>query len=272
MVRGRKRKFQGNRDGAARIIQRRVRRKVSISNKRLAPVMRALVDRRVRAGTESHEVIGNLSAYIACGGAISGPDFKRLLPSVGQGDTRDARDGAKIKLRHFSVRGFLKFTPPEDIANHDSMYARLFMVSNKDDTEFSATPMAALAANLLRSGGNSTSYTGTLWQHWMPVNTAYVTKYYDKSFRMIADRKQKLEGTGTDPDLDLAWSRKQIFIPFFHKFKVKGKILRYQQGATFPVGYNPVIGCGVVDLNNPGTAQGDYVQMAYQVTMRWDNM
>lgn len=274
---GKRTRSYSGRSNAAKVIQRRVRRKVSVKNKRLNPVMRKLVDRRVHMNEETGEIVSNLAGYLQVDGGVTRTDWQRLMPSIGQGDLRDARDGARIKLVSMTIKGYIHFVPPETEGVYDALMARMFIVENKDDTAYDTSaggPCDDLSNNLLRSGSNSVTYDGTVIRHWIPTNTVWVKKHLDKSYKLISNRYQKVEGgSGTGQDVDLASTRVMKVIPFFHRLKVRNKILRYKQGETFPIGWNPLIAMGACDINNPATNLSvSHIQYIYQVTVRWKNM
>lgn len=254
------------------VVQRR-KRQQKVSNLRLSPVVRKLVDRRINKGEETHFKTFT-SGLINFDSAIGEADIKQLMPAISQGDTVQDRAGAKIKLVSMSIKGYLKFVPSG--ANDDDSYAVRHMVysSKKYRTADQLGDLATrndIANNLLKDGNDAVAFNGTWGKLHLPHNAAEITVHYDKikylkSNAVLAELAGQQVYTRTSVPI--------VIMPYTIRLKVKNKILKYAEPAdTYPSNFYPVLSHGFINLNAPTSADTNTrVSDIYQVQVRFKDM
>lgn len=242
------------------------------------PVLKRLVDKRIGANEQTHEVINVTHTQQNRDGSIAETDLMRLVPSISQGDSRDNRTGSKIKLTSVEVYGFLKFVPSG--AANDSGYAvRLVCASAKEypnaqqlfvDADATAN-RTDVADSWLRQGADPTSFNGTFERLHLPNNTANVVTHYDRIHYLVSDRVIFDNGS---TDVDTRTSVRLVIKPFRIRLKVKNKILKYDDDtSTYPINFNPFLMLGFVNLENPGTTDNNLrVTISAQAKWRFKDM
>lgn len=261
-------KSSGSSRRSSAVVVRKKRKQAYISNKRLNPVVRALVDRRIHKGEETNEFIHGSVGFLTVTGAVGEDDWKRVLPPILQGDLRDQRSGAKIKLVSIQIKGVVHYVPPNVNDADDALLGRLFICESKQSRIFDTAPRTELSDNLLRDGRDSHDYNGTLDRHFQPTNTPMVRLIKQKFFKMVSNRLQ-IGGLGTDIH---AYTRNIITREFNIKIPCKNKVLRYETGSAYPVNWQPLIAMGNCSLNDPSAGSSETNQLYYQITVRWKNM
>lgn len=262
----------GKRIGATRrsaaVVMQKKRKAAYIGNKRLNPIVRALVDRRIHKNEETCEIITNTGGYQQATGAITEGDWLRLIPAIAQGDTRENRSGAKIKLVSFHVKGYVHFVPDNVTDGADSLLGRMIICESKESKIFDIPSRTTVSNQLLRDGDDSHNYNGTIVRHFQPINTPLIKLIKQKYFKIVSNR---LQTGGAGAELH-THTRNIVVKPFNFRIPCKNKILRYQLGEAYPDSWNPMIAMGTADINNPSTTDIHGCQYFYQVTMRWKNM
>lgn len=105
----------------------------------------------------------------------------------------------------------------------------------------------AWLSRLLRDGGSSVSFDGTLDNFFLPINTEVVTKYYDKIIYLTTD-SVFLPATNNDGStINTANTIRRLTIPIIKK----SKEIVYDQSydIAYPASYNPVILLGYCHLD-----------------------
>jgi len=102
-------------------------------------------------------------------------------------------------------------------------------------------------SRLLRDGGSSVAFDGTLDNFFLPINTEVITKYYDKIIYLTTD-SIFLPATNNDgASINTANSVRRLKIPVIRRLR---KILYDQSYDTqYPVSFNPVVLLGYCHLD-----------------------
>lgn len=122
-------------------------------------------------------------------------ELMRIIPTVEQGDERDERDGAKIKLQNVSGTFFCHipgaYAPTAGAAKSaaSGIQCRLLILSCKQVQavgQFEQNWAAGQNFNrqFLKNGSQATGFNGDLFSLRWPVNTQLFTKHYDKYFTL----------------------------------------------------------------------------------------
>lgn len=199
-------------------------------------------------------------------------DCTGLCTNINYGTADNQRIGDQIRLKNHTVQGALQLSSPTTNINNIRIAVRLMVVqprqfSNSDD---------AIAAGgnwlqyLIKKGGTTSAFTGTLSDLWAPINTDAIIKYYDKRFYLNTAYSQ---GTGN------GISTMGDSIKFFN-FKLgrknMNKLLRYESSvgsSLTPTNYAPIIILGYVKLDGsaPDTVS-TIVSLSYDTVMYFQDM
>ena len=280
MTYGRKYKSRSSskqaRKSSAVVVSRR-RRTAKVSGLRLAPQVRKLVDRRINKAQETNRLTAFVISNKPLDKQITQADLFRVFDymAISQGVASNQRTGDRIKLVSLTLEILIKATPDLKVVTADepltinSLEARLLVFSPKrypryDD--FDATARAEVCDNLLQLDQTETSHDGTWLKNRIPTNSHAITTHYDKVFRRegpVVYQKTLSNGNHIAPD----WHR-----TFKVRMKVKGKVLRFEQG-NFPANFNPCVALGFaqLDLSNV-TDTNDRMNMTVLAILKWHNM
>lgn len=178
-------------------------------------------------------------------------DAKRILPTVGKGDDDNQRDGDQLRAQTLTVKGAIVYNPSTGqygtYAN-SRIACRLMIVSprlypNIDDAQTNA---ATWMAYLLKKGGTTSGFSGTLSDLWAPINSDGIIKYYDKVFYLDAPYQVTAVGS-------TVMGKSTRF--FSHSMKLRNKVLKYDSsvsGGISPTNYGPVMILGYTHMDGSG--------------------
>lgn len=226
---------------AATRIQSVIRKKQSnakrTKNLQLNPVVKTLVDKRIKSDKELHSVglhqvrrqIDNL------------PNTQQrvwqVIPDVTVGSSRSQREGAEIKMSSLKIQGCITI-PADDnpiLVNGDraDLTLRLLCLSAKKFKSFlqiqnNWSVLDQLYDKLLKPNAQSEPFVGMMTDIWQPINHDAFTTHYDKTFRLK-------RGIGYFPDPTSssgAAHMPAINHPFTINLKCKNKKLTYQDAAN----------------------------------------
>lgn len=260
----RKRSGGGGRS-APRAIRKKPRR-YKTKNLTLSKPMKSLVNREINRQNETHERLF-YSGIVNVDSAIGNADWSLIIPATVQGDARENRMGAELTLTSLIIRGFIRMTP-DGSSTGDALMARLMVVSAKRQARH--VNVTDLSNSLLREGSQPRTYDGTLEHHYMPTNTAYITKHFDRSYIMATDHITYVDGgTGGDSE-DTRVAQRIVIKPFTIRLKVRGKKLRYENNSSqYPENFSPLIGLGFANMNTNAFDANTRLSYFFHVTMRW---
>jgi len=122
-------------------------------------------------------------------------DIMRLIPTVPQGDERDERDGAKIRITSLTGSFFCHvpaaYVPAtgSEASAAAGLSCRLLILSCKQVQavgQFEQNWAAGQNFNrqFLKNGSQPTGFNGDLWSLRWPVNTQLFTKHYERYFTL----------------------------------------------------------------------------------------
>lgn len=207
--------------------KRRVRIGSSRRKIKVTKPVKTYVKKQINRSIEGREVL-NVS-YGSSGASYVNKDYPgipggfsdvmQLIPRIGQGEARDQRTGAKLKMTGFNCSFFAHI--PAALAGNSAnagVTCRLLVLSPKqvgDFAQFNSNWALGQQFNTryLKNGANEAGYAGDLWSLRWPVNTELFTKHYDKMFTLNRGLRVGASTAGTNvPE-----------VVFNHKFRIKCK-------------------------------------------------
>lgn len=114
---------------------------------------------------------------------------------------------------------------------------------NIDDAQTNASTWMAY---LLKKGGTTSGFSGTLSDLWAPINSDGIIKYYDKVFYLDAPYQVTAVGS-------TVMGKSTRF--FSHSMKLRNKVLKYDSsvsGGISPTNYGPVLVLGYTHMDGSG--------------------
>jgi len=228
------------------------------------------VQKIIHANVETKQAFLGITDNFNSGINSSG-DAKKIVPSIGQGTGDYQRIGDQLKSKSLTVRGAIVYNPSVGsygTFSNSRLGVRMMIVqprqySNLADVQASA---ATWMAFLLKKGGTTTAFTGTLSDLWAPINSDAIIKYYDKMFYL--DNPYQVTAVGSQ---DMKGSTKMFNI----RLKTKNKILKYDSsidGGLNATNYSPVliIGYAHMDNSSPDVAT-TAIQLCYDTSFDYED-
>lgn len=160
-------------------------------------------------------------------------DIMRLIPAIDQGDERDERDGAKIRITKLSGSFFCHvpaaYTPAtgSEASAAAGISCRLLILSCKQVQAVGQFEQNWAAGQLfnrqfLKNGSQATGFNGDLWSLRWPVNTQLFTKHYERYFSL---NRGIVEGTTGNV-------KPEVFKNIRFRIKCRNKILQFNEPST----------------------------------------
>lgn len=155
--------------------------------------VRSYVKRALRADEELKVVpgVGLVAQYVTPTiGIISSPgNAFGLLPKLLTGVTQGERIGNEVRPKAFNVKGVINLSGKVNQAWN--VRVRVMIVEDRSilDASSSTAILAALDTQLLMDQGGAgatVGYTGSLAQHFLPINTDRYKVFYDAEFPLSA--------------------------------------------------------------------------------------
>jgi len=230
-----------------KVIRRRVFRKKNRANqpsKAFAKKVRAVLHKNV----ESKQAFASLPATAFNSGITAVGDIQNLLPTIAQGTADNARIGDQLRGQRLSIKGAVVYSPSlgsyGTYAN-SRLAVRVMIIQPKQYGDYSAiyNNFSSWSAILLKKGGTTTNFSGTLSDLWAPINTDAITKYYDKIMYLNGPYERTAVG-----GYQMLGSTK-----FFNiNLKMRNKLLKFDasvSGGLSPTNYAPVMLIGYVHMD-----------------------
>lgn len=195
-------------------------------------------------------------------------DVSFIFPNISQGTSDSARIGDQLRTKNFRVQGHIITNLTFNTYNSCRIGVRLMVVQPKNygSQTLISNGAATWLAGLLKKGGTTTNFSGLVSDLYAPINSDYITTYYDKLFYM-----QSPYWTSSAGPLNV-----QSMTKFFDmKFKVKNKLIRYDTGVdsgVTPLEYNPclIIGYAKLDSASPDTVSTQ-INLSYVSTVTYQD-
>jgi len=226
------------------------------------------VQRVINKDTENKIGFGNISNVYYNSGITTSADCLGLVVNTVKGTDDNQRIGDQTRLQAHYLKGCLQLSSTQTNISNTRIAVRLMVVRPKqyqNQADIISTG-AAWLPYLLKKGGSTSAFTGTLSDLWAPINSDAITTYYDKRFYMSTPYQASA----------VAYADLKESIRFFSiNLKPKNKLLKYDanidSGLT-PTNYGMVIIIGYVKLDGsaPDTVSTN-IAMSYDINMEWQD-
>lgn len=208
-----------------------------------------------------HSLTEDKHAYTTSGNALvkfnstidAVGDYQPIVPAIGQGSAENQRIGQRIIAKSLKIRGFVKLDINEvnDGSKLPTVAVRLMVISMKHKPSYAeVTASATPLGTLLKKGGTTTGFLGTLSDLHAPINTDVFTVHHDKKFYL---RQDFVNVTGPSPPTTILAQDISKTIKFFNlSVKCKGRKLMYDEDVSsdsFPVNFCPFLVLGYTYLD-----------------------
>ncbi len=208
--------------------------------------------------------------------AISNPgDCMRIIPYINQGTGDNARIGDQIRAQSINIRGILQLVPQTNVNTYDNrkIAVRMMIVTPKSFPNWAQAGFntATWMPYLLKTGGTTTSFNGSVHHLYAPINSDAFVCHYNKVIFLQQSAIFQSTGSGVT-------SVDQSGLTYFfkHNLKVKNKLLKYDSnvdtGLT-PTNYGPVLVLGYA-LTDPSASPDTLttrVRWHHCVTMNFED-
>jgi len=181
-------------------------------------------------------------------GINSTGDAKKLVPSIGQGTGDYQRIGDQVTALSMKLKGAIVYNPSVGqygtYAN-SRLGVRMMIVQPRQFTNLADVQASASTwmAFLLKKGGTTVGFTGTLSDLWAPINSDGIIKYYDKVFYL--DSPYQVTAIGSQ-------NMKGSTRIFSHSIKLRNKRLLFDasiDGGLNATNYAPVLIVGYTHMD-----------------------
>jgi len=226
--------------------------------------IRAVVSRMAEK-KDAH--IGITASYNS--GANTGLDVQVLVPSIPQGFTNGHRVGDRITLSSFNLKGVLKmFTTEGNIGACRIMVRMVILLSKRYADPIGVYNNSAQWLNkIIQVGPSTQGMDGGIEGLLYPFNKDEVVVLAQKRFAMSQDN---VVVSGTSYAYSRALEKSFKFINI--NLKVKGKVLKYIGGETYPTNWAPVLLVSYYKTDGTADVVDTRLQFAYGINMRYTDM
>lgn len=213
-------------------------------SKAFAKKVRAVLHKNV----ESKQAFSSLPSTAFNSGITAVGDIQNLLPTIAQGTADNARIGDQLRGQRLTIKGAVVYNPSTGSYGtypNTRLAVRIMIVQPKQYGDYSAiySNFSSWSAFLLKKGGTTTNFSGTLSDLWAPINSDAITKYYDKIMYLNGPYERTAVG-----GYQMLGSTK-----FFNiSLKMRNKLLKYDaavSGGLSPTNYAPIMLIGYVHMD-----------------------
>ena len=165
--------------------------------------------------------------------ASSAGDVIRIIPRMSQGVGDGDRTGNQVTMRNFNVKGHINVIPTGSDVARTRLLVRLMVVIPKQypTNDVATAGLANWLPYVLKLGNTAQGLDGTIPSMYLPANTEMVTVLADKKIYLNSDYFSAL---------GLENYSARYTTKFFNlNFKVKNKVLKYDDLGQLPLNYSP---------------------------------
>lgn len=190
-------------------------------------------------------------------------DLNFLIPNMAKGTANNARIGDQVRAKSLTITGWIISNLTTTDYSSSRIGVRMMVVQPKGYiSQFNISSNATTwLPRLLKKGGTISGFQGTTADFIAPINTDYITCYYD--------RKMYIEAPYI-PGTNEGINNVRHMTKFFKiKIKIRNKILKYDDGdngGLTPTHFNPVLLLGYCHLDSSGA---DNIQT--QINLSYDS-
>lgn len=201
-------------------------------------------------------------------GINSSGDCQQLIANIAQNAYDNGRIGDQIRAQSIVIKGAINTNLTYQSYSNCRLGVRLMIIQPKSYSSLGAIQanVATWSATLLKKGGSTTAFTGTMSDLWAPINTDAITKYYDKVFYVNTPYVATSVG-----DLSTYNS-----VKFFSKtLKLRNKLIKFDSsidsGLT-PTNYNPIMVLGYCHLDgSAGDTVTTQIFLSFDAVMNYED-
>lgn len=246
--------------------------------KKLATVsdVKTIVGQELNKSLESKHAYGQY-AYTLYNSSITAlGDMSPAMPNIAKGADDNQRIGDQLTGQRLNIRGYIRLAPNSGTAGavtkYSNVIARLFVVSLKTKANYTeATSSTVPLTSLLKKGGTTSAFNGTIGDIWAPVNTDVWTVHADKKFYLSQDGIIQLGGLS---NTFVAADMKDL-VKFFNINIPCKKVMKYDANVSsylLPTNFGPIVMLGYAYLDNSSADTVDTkVAMAYDYSFTYQD-
>lgn len=191
-------------------------------------------------------------------------DCIQIVPNLSNGTADNQRIGDQVRFQRLQIKGHMLNQPTSSSSgvsgtqpsNISRIAVRMMVVSPKTFPQFQGASINAATwlASLLKKGGTTTAFTGTISDLYAPINTDYITKYYDKVVYLPIPSVNYLTapgGSGAPVDNTISYDVSTSCKFFNINLKLRNKLVKYDTdtNSSSPTNYGPIFLLGYVKLD-----------------------
>lgn len=206
------------------------------------------VQRIIHKDVETKQAFASLPSTAFNSGITAVGDIQNLVPTITNGTGDNARIGDQIRGIKMVTKGAIVYSPSlgsfGSYAN-SRLAVRLMVIQPRYMSDYATiyANFSSWSNALLKKGGTTTGFSGTLSDLWAPINSDAIIKYYDKIHYIQGPYERTAVG-----GYQMLGSTK-----FFNiSLKMRNKLLRYDANVSTglqPTNYAPVLLCGYTHLD-----------------------
>lgn len=221
---------------------------------KLSKPMTAAIQKITHGDIENKQAFNTLDLTAFNSGINSTGDAIQIVPNISVGASDNQRIGDQLRVQRLSIRGHIisAFSIPNAQSNC-RIAVRMMIVQPRYISSYpiAVTNATTWMGGLLKKGGVTTGFSGTISDLYAPINSDFVIKYYDKV--MYLPTPLSYAGTGTTNVNTLGSFDISKTVKFFNiNLKLRNKLLKYDSTISnlLPTNYSPVFLLGYVHLDN----------------------
>lgn len=227
------------------------------------------IQKVINKNAENKLSFGSLQNSYYNSGINSAADCVSVITNIAIGTADNQRIGDQVRMQSHNLRGCIQLASPASNIANVRIAVRLMVVQPKqyNNQAEAITAGAVWTSYLLKKGGATSAFTGTLNDLWAPINTDAITKYYDKVFYLNTAYQATAVGLSTLPA-----SIRFFKIPLSRKNKLLKYDANIDSGLT-PTNYAPIILLGYTKLDGsaPDTV-ATIVSLSFDSVLQYQDM
>lgn len=247
--------FRKKRIGKKKLVLRKATTtKRKVQNKKLTTLVKSIIHKQAET-KQAFLTTGN-SLTLFNSGVNTTADMLQVMPNISNSVNDNGRIGDQIRAQRLNMRGYIKLNPNNtfNTTASPSVVARLMIVSLKTKANYTeATSTATALGGLLKLGGTTSGFSGTLQQIYAPINTDLWTIHVDRKYYL---NQSYLVQPGGASATCVSSDIKNTIKFFNFNIRCKNRLLKYDANISsglLPTNFGPIclLGYSYLDGTTP---------------------